>query len=655
MKLITDINLELVIQEFYNRISEEFKTADKLSEGRTLTIGETGKVFDGSQDVFWSLNEIGAVSNGTISNLTTTNKTVVTAINELQSKKASIAYVDNAIENVTIDDAVTAVELIGNVEDVEFDFVTQEELDEALANFDDFDIEGMVTAVDVGDVNIDGGTGGQGGSSSGITVNSTYVNDANYANTGYYPTNDQTLNLPPECYNAEDDNYSLWGILFTQVEPKYNTIVQQYIPTWGAWANTTFTRTWNNDAGFTSWAFHLDSGEWTYSLETNNKTIIGAINELFQSANNGKELIASAIGEPLNAEDTFSAMSNDINGLLNTFKTNMMNNGVTVNSSDRFKQLIDKISTMVEEGSGKGIQFASGQIDSDYYTFANASSTHTFNFNEPLNFTPTYLFIRIPYVRYSSDNGTAISRNTIVSNLFNNSIDEATQLRIGCSGSDSVLNIKSTSSSNFVIEGDIDIAFGYSSSTGYDSDYYIDWYAFGVGEEDTTLRDSLASILQEEGVSVSNEDDMASLISKVDSEFDRQIVPQGTATINDVISGKTFINSTGQLLTGTASKGLSTATGTVNVSSTIYTSKSFTINANFTPTRLILIIPKVWYDSGTIEHQNVVVTNGTTTTLNAGAGQNGTIKISSMTATSFNIQMSSLQIPSCTITWIAFG
>lgn len=148
---------------------------------------------------------------------------------------------------------------------------------------------------------------------------------------------------------------------------------------------------------------------------------------------------------------------------------------------------------------------------------------------------------------------------------------------------------------------------------------------------------------------------MASLISKVDSEFDRQIVPQGTATINDVISGKTFINSTGQLLTGTASKGLSTATGTVNVSSIIYTSKSFTINANFTPTRLILIIPKVWYDSGTIEHQNVVVTNGTTTTLNAGAGQNGTIKISSMTATSFNIQMSSLQIPSCTITWIAFG
>jgi hypothetical protein len=49
--------------------------------------------------------------------------------------------------------------------------------------------------------------------------------------------------------------------------------------------------------------------------------------------------------------------------------------------------------------------------------------------------------------------------------------------------------------------------------------YVTKWYAIGVGEEDTTLRDSLASILQEEGVSVTEEDDMASLISKVDEEF----------------------------------------------------------------------------------------------------------------------------------------
>ena len=78
-------------------------------------------------------------------------------------------------------------------------------------------------------------------------------------------------------------------------------------------------------------------------LQTKEKTVTAAINELFQSANNGKELIASAIGEPLNAEDTFSAMSTDINSLLSTFKTNMMNNGVTVESNDKFKSLIDKV------------------------------------------------------------------------------------------------------------------------------------------------------------------------------------------------------------------------------------------------------------------------------------------------------------------------
>ena len=660
MKLITNANLELIIQEFYALLQEEFYPK-QLKEAKTLTIGETGKKFDGSQDVFWSLNEIGAAHKndvGSVSNLTTSNKSnVVAAINELQNNKASIAYVNDAISNVEIEDVVTASEFIGNIEDIENDYVTQAELEDALANLDDIDIEGMVTAVDVGNVDIEQGSG-SGTVSSGVTVNSTYVSDANNTNNivGYYPTNDYTLNLPPECYDAGDNNYSLWGILFTQIEPKYNTIVQQYIPTWGTWANTTFTRTWNEDDGFTSWAYHLDSNEWTSSLETNNKTIIGAINELFQSANNGKELIASAIGEPLNAEDTFSAMSNDINGLLSSFKANLMNSGVAVSSGDKFKQLIEKIKGLTEGEGNKGIQYASGQIDTDYYTFDNVNSTHTFNFNEPLNFTPTYLFIRIPYVRYSSTGSSSKSRNVIVSNLFNDNIDWAKQLCIGSLSSEGILNIKSVSSSGFIMEGDTTLSFGYSSSTGYDSDYYIDWYAFGVGEqqEDTTLRDSLASILQQEGVSVSNEDDMASLISKVDSEFDRQIVPQGTATINDVISGKTFINSTGQLLTGTASKGLSTATGTVNVSSTIYTSKSFTINANFTPTRLILIIPRVWYNSGVIEHQNVIVTNETTT-LNAGPNENGTIKVSSMTSYSFNIQMSGLQIPSCTITWIAIG
>ena len=81
------------------------------------------------------------------------------------------------------------------------------------------------------------------------------------------------------------------------------------------------------------------------SLETDAKgNMVQAINELVEKLDNsaeienGKELIANAVGEPLTAEDSFDEMSNDINGLLSTFKTNMMNNGIVVESVDKFKQ-----------------------------------------------------------------------------------------------------------------------------------------------------------------------------------------------------------------------------------------------------------------------------------------------------------------------------
>lgn len=94
-------------------------------------------------------------------------------------------------------------------------------------------------------------------------------------------------------------------------------------------------------------------------------------------------------------------------------------------------------------------------------------------------------------------------------------------------------------------------------------------------KEDTALRDSLASILEEEGVNVTEEDDMASLISKVEGEFteknneiNSRVIPAGDAVAEDVVSGKTFINSTGQLVTGSYIKSPDTAVlypGTVSL------------------------------------------------------------------------------------------
>ena len=253
----------------------------------------------------------------------------------------------------------------------------------------------------------------------------------------------------------------------------------------------------------------------TDTLSTNSQTLSGAINELFQSANNGKELIASSIGEPLSSEQTFNAMSNDINGLLSTFKTNMMKNGITVEGGDKFKQLIDKISTMVEEGSGKGIQFASGKIP-NITTQVNETKSISLPLNG-LTFQPTYLFITIKTIAYDFGSSSYDTTSFILDNIITTSTAKTKwidpnngRFAIGAY----ISNITNASCTlTYVTETAL-------SSMGVTGLRDIIYYAIGVGEEDTTLRDSLASILQDSGINVTEEDDMASLITKVDTEFD---------------------------------------------------------------------------------------------------------------------------------------
>ena len=245
-------------------------------------------------------------------------------------------------------------------------------------------------------------------------------------------------------------------------------------------------------------------------LSTEEKgSLVGAINELFQSANNGKELIANAIGEPLDSNDTFSAMSNDINGLLSTFKTNMMNNGVTVESGDKFKQLIDKIATMVEEGSGKGIQYATGSMFTGEVLDVEFNSGNweyiDITFNPELTFTPSRIIATFDRFDYSSETLTKISFDSLVS------YDLSNKTHISNEGGVIDLYISDISTTGFKIYYTTYNHFVYSN---------LNWLALGIGEEDTTLRDSLANILEEEGVDVTEEDDMASLISKVEQKLD---------------------------------------------------------------------------------------------------------------------------------------
>ena len=244
-------------------------------------------------------------------------------------------------------------------------------------------------------------------------------------------------------------------------------------------------------------------------LNTSSKTVIGAINELFQSANNGKELIANAIGEPLDASDTFSAMSTGINSLLSTFKTNMMIAGVAIGSGDKFKQLIDKIATLADSGDS-GIQYAEGisvinsNTETNTYTdlWGNTQNISTLRIDS-LNFKPNIVLL---YTNAKTPGTPSPGITTYIKGV--------------CLISGMAYKFNSSPANWALKFNDDDISFDNGFVVPCSTYGTCNWYAIGVGEEDTTLRDSLASILEEEGVTTTEEDDMASLIGKVDQEFD---------------------------------------------------------------------------------------------------------------------------------------
>ena len=232
-------------------------------------------------------------------------------------------------------------------------------------------------------------------------------------------------------------------------------------------------------------------------LETNEKSnIIDAVNSLMVDRvdnveNMGK--LAKAIGEPVTANHSVDEVVEGLGEMLSTFKTNMMNNGVTVESGDNFKALIDKIKGLTEGEGNKGVQFAEG----------------TCNLVSPSDVIVSNLTFKPVIILLHSEINTSLG---IV--MYNSFIDSTLTYQYY----NDEYRPYTLDNYNYYVN---DTGFKIRANV-FSSSYEIKYYAIGVGEEDTTLRDSLASILQEEGVSVTEEDDMASLISKVDSEFENK-------------------------------------------------------------------------------------------------------------------------------------
>ncbi|WP_409068838.1 hypothetical protein ACFLKC_13970 [Clostridium caseinilyticum] len=83
------------------------------------------------------------------------------------------------------------------------------------------------------------------------------------------------------------------------------------------------------------------------NLKTKDKTnLVSAVNELFQSANNGKSSIANVVGNPLLATDTFQQQSTKIQSLKNTFANNLTAKEQPSSGTESLKSLVDKIANI---------------------------------------------------------------------------------------------------------------------------------------------------------------------------------------------------------------------------------------------------------------------------------------------------------------------
>lgn len=98
----------------------------------------------------------------------------------------------------------------------------------------------------------------------------------------------------------------------------------------------------------------------TSALQTTNKeNLVQAINELFQSANNGKTLIANVVGSPVLATQTFQQQATNIQSLKTTLAVNLINKGVSSSGSSTLNTLIDKVNNI-----NTGKRSDSGTVDS---------------------------------------------------------------------------------------------------------------------------------------------------------------------------------------------------------------------------------------------------------------------------------------------------
>lgn len=240
-------------------------------------------------------------------------------------------------------------------------------------------------------------------------------------------------------------------------------------------------------------------------LETNDKSkIVNAINSLIQDRidnNENTTKIANSIGSPVTPGDNIDEIIGKVDELLLSFKSKIIGLGVVVENHDKFSELIEKLSSISQDGQS-GIRYDSGTL-SNYTAKQFVDLGYAYGFEvSGLSFKPNLVFGYCD--KPTGTDSTNYVLYSVTTNLTGNTIN--CMATFGSSGTKSVYT-----DDQFITDDGFKMVMKNNSFQGN-----IKWYAFGVGEEDKTLENNLKSILLDKGVELNGTEEMIDLILKVD-------------------------------------------------------------------------------------------------------------------------------------------
>lgn len=235
-------------------------------------------------------------------------------------------------------------------------------------------------------------------------------------------------------------------------------------------------------------------------LDTEDKSnIVNAINELVQirmENNLTTARLANSIGAPIAAGDSVDEIIGKVDEMIINFKSKVLSLGISVDNTDKFEALINKLSRISEENKS-GLQFISGTVNNQIASRFNIDGESYYGIAvNGLKFKPSLIF---GYCINDAGNDVYSTTTNIhgfpVSYYFTQNDNEGGRF----------LNSQSISDDGFNLVFDNEIFQGN-----------FKWFAFGVGEDDKSLEETFKNTLVNKGVKLNGNEGLIELVFRVD-------------------------------------------------------------------------------------------------------------------------------------------